>query len=394
MSQVTTSHNFCYTEDSSYIYKKEPKILFPHNWKQTLKNQPAIIDLFCGSGGFSLGFEMEGFQTLLGIDYHKPSIETFLYNRSNSNTIGILGDIRKVNLKSIKSEWFPNLNEVPITLVAGLPCQGFSLNNRKRNPNDPRNHLFWYYLEAITIFKPDFILIENVTGLKSLAKGFFIKEIIQGIKLYGEIINKDYIIEAPIILNAIDYGIPQKRIRLFIFAYHKKFHININKFLKEFQTSKILTVWDAISDLPPLKAGEIKEEYEKPPLTPYQKKLRTNAIKLTCHEAPKHTKATLLRIAKTLPGEPLYKNYPQRIRLKWDEPSPTIIAGGIRPQFQFAHPEQTRGLTVREMARLQSFPDWYIFKGGMVQGRVQVGNAVPPLLAKIWAKIIKYMLKI
>jgi DNA (cytosine-5)-methyltransferase 1 len=148
------------------------------------------------------------------------------------------------------------------------------------------------------------------------------------------------------------------------------------------------TVSDAIADLPPLLPGETATRYLTDPISSYAQLMRNGCRTLTSHEAPSHTPATLRRIAATSPGEPMYPSFRQRVRLAWDRPSPTQISGGIRPQFQFAHPSQDRGLTVRESARIQSFPDSTVIAGGMVQGRVQVGNAVPPLLAQRLAETV------
>ena len=117
--------------------------------------------------------------------------------------------------------------------------------------------------------------------------------------------------------------------------------------------------------------------------------MRKNSEKLTCHKSPNHPIDTVQKIAKTKPGEPMYPKFKQRIRLAWDIQSPTQVSGGIRPQFQFGHPEDNRGLTIRERCRIQSFPDDFIVMGGIVQGRVQTGNAVPPLLAKAVAEALK-----
>lgn len=150
---------------------------------------------------------------------------------------------------------------------------------------------------------------------------------------------------------------------------------------------KYLTVYDAISDLPKLNINEKKFQYETPAITNYQKMMRGEdnskigkPNKLFNHESPNHPDSTIQRIKNTIPGEPMYERYKQRIRLNFNKPSPTQVAGGIRPQFQFGHPNQARGLTIRERARIQSFPDYYEFLGGMVQERVQTGNAVPPIL--------------
>ena len=140
--------------------------------------------------------------------------------------------------------------------------------------------------------------------------------------------------------------------------------------------------------MPKLGNSESSDKYKGKAKSDYQKLMRgeggIEAIKTTKklynHVAPNHPQETIDKIASTKPGEPMYPKFKQRIRLKKDMPSPTQLAGGIRPQFQFGHPEQSRGLTIRERARIQSFPDSYIFEGGMVQERVQTGNAVPPLL--------------
>jgi DNA (cytosine-5)-methyltransferase 1 len=114
-----------------------------------------------------------------------------------------------------------------------------------------------------------------------------------------------------------------------------------------------------------------------------------SSVALTCHTAPNHPDSTIQRIRNTKQGDPMYPKYKQRIRLSWNGQSPTQVSGGIRPQFQFGHPEDDRGLSIRERCRIQSFPDEFIVKGGIVQGRVQTGNAVPPLLAKAVAIAIK-----
>lgn len=154
--------------------------------------------------------------------------------------------------------------------------------------------------------------------------------------------------------------------------------------------SPYVTIREAIGDLPSLKPKESKKKYEKEPFSEYQKLMRLNTNgSVECHIAPNHPIATIEKIKNTIPGEPMYPKFKQRIRLAWDIQSPTQVSGGIRPQFQFGHPEDARGLTIRERCRLQSFPDDFIVKGGTVQGRVQTGNAVPPLLAKAVALAIK-----
>ena len=193
------------------------------------------------------------------------------------------------------------------------------------------------------------------------------------------------------ILFAEDYGVPQKRKRLIFIGVRGKI-FDFNKIIKTHgkTTGKPhVSIRDAIGDLPSLQPKERKNSYKTAPLSEYQILMRNGGDNLTCHIAPNHPKDTIERIKNTIPGEPMYPKFKQRIRLAWDIQSPTQVSGGIRPQFQFGHPEDNRGLTIRERCRLQSFPDNFYVHGGIVQGRVQTGNAVPPLLAKAVAMAIK-----
>jgi len=368
-------------EESSYYWKGEPKV-FSNN-QSNVSN--AVVDLFCGAGGASHGFQMAGFNVVLGIDIHKPSMETFLYNHSNA--AGILGDIRKVDSELLKKVLKKPAIKV---LLAGVPCQGFSLNNRKRNGEDPRNYLFCEFIRIIKILKPDFVLLENVSGMKSMKQGEIVQEIESQIIKTGIETKKNYKVESRL-LNAADYGVPQRRNRLIFIGWADNYNFRWPEIT--YSETQYRTVYDAIGDLPSLSAGETKELYEKDAHSEYQKIMRNSSNVLLNHSAPKHPQSTINKIASTKPGNPMYPKYKQRIRLAWDELSPTQVAGGIRPQFQFGHPGDNRGLTVRERARLQGFPDYFQFFGGVVQGRVQTGNAVPPLLAKAIAEQIMEQIK-
>jgi len=364
-------------EESSYYWKGQPIIKKRAYTKNT---KPTVVELFSGCGGTSKGFEMAGFDIVLGADIHRPSAETFHFNHSKTTTI--LGDLTKIT-----SEEF--LNILPTkkidVMIAGVPCQGFSLNNRKRHANDKRNFLFKEYIKFVRAVKPPVAILENVSGMRSTANGNFVKEIEQEFRSAG------YTNVQHMMLNAADYGVPQARMRL-VFVATKK-GINFNWPKKIYDKNNYRTVKDAIGDLPKIKSDETATEYNGRPLTEYQKLMRKNVLKLQNHTAPAHPISTIKKIASTKPGEPMYPKFKQRIRLSWDKPSPTQVSGGIRPQFQFGHPEIARGLTIRERCRIQSFPDDFIVFGGTVQGRVQTGNAVPPLLAKAIAVQIKKVLK-
>lgn len=339
-----------------------------------------MIDLFCGAGGFAVGCSWAGFESVLGIDHFEPAMRTWSYNHPHS--IGCLGDITKIEPKQIKDLLASKgINKINL-ITGGVPCQGFSIANRKHNENDERNFLFIEYMKFVKEFNPDYIILENVSGMRSTAGGQFEKDIIKYMSSLGYTTTVD-------LLNAADYGVPQIRKRL-IFVGVKQGRGLVNKYV--FPDGKYKrnyrTVSEAISDLPELGNNEEICEYTKPAISEYQKLMKGEGEikcilppkKLSNHISPNHPQETIKKIDSTAQGKPMYSKFKQRIRLRENAPSPTQLAGGIRPQFQFGHPTQPRGLTIRERARIQSFPDSYVFLGGIVQERVQTGNAVPPLL--------------
>lgn len=352
-----------------------------------MKYHPVFIDLFSGVGGLTYGFKMAGFKPKFALDFDYDAMKIHVQN--NPEVSHIVKDIRKVSVKEIFERGQFSKGDVDV-VVGGVPCEGYSLLNRRYNPTDPRNYLFLEFLRIVREIKPRAVLIENVPGLARRKNGSFKEAIEKALEELGYTVSS-------FILLATKYGVPQKRQRIFFVGVtgNEKFEPPIpEEHALLLPTDKdAFTVWDAISDLPPLEPGEEKVWYEHPPRNKYQKLMRKGAKRLTSHVAPKHPKWTVERIKNTPPGQPIYETFKQRIRLSWDEPAPTVPAGGIRPQWFFAHPEQPRGLTVREMARLQSFPDRYIFEGvSIVKQRVLVGDAVPPLLAYALAKdLLEYL---
>ena len=365
-------------EKSSYLHDSSVKYLnldgFSHD-----STKLVMLDLFCGAGGFAVGASWSGFESVLGIDYLEPAMETWMYNHPHS--IGCLGDIKQIDPEYIRTI-LESRGITSIDLISGgVPCQGFSRANRKHNDNDERNYLFLEYLRFVKAFLPDYIILENVSGMRSTAGGQFEGQIKEAMEELGYTVTVQ-------LVNAADYGVPQIRQRLlFVGVRNEAGHTIPYSFpVGDFQ-DHYRTVSDAISDLPALDNNQTKHDYELPPQTEYQRLMRGEGDLpieptkgLFNHSAPNHLPSVLKMIANTKPGEPMYAKFKQRIRLKNDAPSPTQLAGGIRPQFQFGHPSQVRGLSIRERARIQSFPDSYVFCGGMVQERVQTGNAVPPLL--------------
>jgi DNA (cytosine-5)-methyltransferase 1 len=363
-------------EENGYYWKKDPVF---SKGGEIPNDRPIIVELFCGCGGTSMGFEMAGFEVVLGCDIHAPSIQTFKANHPNCSTI--LGDVKKVDPYTIKE--LLNGRSLDV-IIAGVPCQGFSLNNRKRHQEDDRNLMYKEFVRFIEILKPKVVVLENVSGMKST--GNFVEEIEKDLSRAGKMSVKSKLLYAP------DYGVPQKRSRLiFVGIRDEEFDFSLIQKTHGSETDKpYVTIKDAIGDLPSLKAKETKKKYKTEPFSEYQELMRLNTNgSVECHTAPNHPKDTIEKIKNTIPGEPMYPKFKQRIRLAWDIQSPTQVSGGIRPQFQFGHPEDARGLTIRERCRIQSFPDDFIVKGGTVQGRVQTGNAVPPLLAKAVALAIK-----
>jgi len=365
-------------EESGYYWKDEPYIT---KGALPVNNKPLVVELFCGCGGTSLGFEMAGFEIAVGCDIHYPSINTFKSNHQNVSTI--LGDIRKVTPKMISQLLGDRQIDV---LIGGIPCQGFSLNNRKRHENDERNLLYKEFLRFVKALKPKVVLVENVSGMKST--GDFVEKIEKDLNTAGKMKVKSELLFAP------DYGVPQSRTRLVFVGIRGRKEFDFSEIKKTHGTgtkNPYITIKEAIGDLPSLQSNETATKYEKKPFCEYQKLMRKHIKdnKLTNHKAPNHPKNVVEKIRNTKPGAPIYPKYKQRIRLAWDIQSPTQVSGGIRPQFQFGHPSDNRGLTIRERCRIQSFPDDFFVSGGIVQGRVQTGNAVPPLLAKAIALAIK-----
>lgn len=367
-------------EESPYYWKENPEILRRNSLRD--EGRPIVVDLFSGAGGFSVGFEQAGFSSALGLDIYTVAAKTFMDHRPRAGFI--LGDARAVTPEMLLEA----LNGIrPHVVTGGVPCQGFSPANRKRNDNDPRNYLFREFIRLARALRPEVLIVENVSGIRSAAKGRFVAEIVRAIEEAGYRVHVE-------VLNAADFGVPQRRKRIFFVGVMPGIQFRWPRPTHGPRGERPwVTVWEAIGDLPPLDPGGSADEYSFPPQTDYQRSVREGAVLLYNHESPRHPKGTSEMIANTPPGEPMYKKFRQRVRLHPDLPSPTIVAGGIRPQFQFGHPTQPRGLTVRELARLQSFPDTVRFHGGNVQGRVQVGNAVPPLLARALALAVRAALE-
>jgi len=294
----------------------------------------------------------------------------------------MLADIREVSSQQVIELVDSQTIDV---MTAGVPCEGFSMSNRNRTKfTDDRNFLFIEFLRIARDIRPKILLVENVANLARHDGGVFAQEIEAGMRELGYETSSH-------IVDAEDFGVPQRRRRIMFVGVLPGLHFKwpSSTHGEGPGLQKPLSVGDALlGDLPRLDSAQESDAYIGGPKTPYQKLMRGKERVLKNHQAPNHPQETIDKIANTEPGAPMYEKFKQRIRLHPQKPSPTIVSGGIRPQFAFGHPTQPRGLSIRERARLMSFPDSYEFLGGLVQGRVQTGDAVPPLLAKAVAEEI------
>jgi len=342
-----------------------------------------VIDLFCGCGGFSKGFEDAGFEVAMGLDNWNDAIVTF--NQNHKKPTGVCKDIYDFSNDELKQ--FGKKNNV-VGIIGGPPCQGFSMVG-KREASDARNTLYLQYVRFVEQIKPEFFILENVKGLLTLEKGYFKKEIIERFSELGY--NVTYKV-----LRACDYGVPQKRERVFFVGLRKdKFG---DKFFKYPEPSnEIVGTEAALSDLPSLDNGEDETKYKTKPQNNFQKLMRKNSKTIKNNEITVHTEQTKKIISmipdggniKSLPEE-FYKvrNYSSAFkRMNSKEPSTTIDCG----HRNYFHYKENRIPTVRESARIQSFPDDFEFIGSKTSQYTQVGNAVPPLLAQIMGESILKM---
>jgi DNA (cytosine-5)-methyltransferase 1 len=366
-----------------------------------------LIDLFAGAGGLTTGFHLAGFDSLCAIDINTKSLATYQHNYPNTKIIN--QDIRLIDPSQLRSRL--NLQREELSLmIGGPPCQGFSKNvpAGERNLNDSRNQLYKTFLEFVQEFRPVFVVMENVSEILKAYDGVVKDEITKQLELFGY-----KVVSAS--LNAANYGIPQTRTRAFFVASLNKLpnlpqqtHYHATKSncaatnlhcsqlnLFEPNISSIVTVRDAIGDLPPLDAGQeyIGEGYPYLPQSAYQSIIRTKSTKIVNHIARALSPIQTARVrllkegqdARDLPLELAPKKHYSGAygRLYWDQPARTITRWVFHPgSGRFFHPTQNRTITIREAARLHSYPDNFHFLGTYTDMASQIGESVPPLLAK------------
>lgn len=342
-----------------------------------------VVDLFSGCGGFSKGFEQAGFDVVLGIDNWDDALKTFEHNHDNSETLNM--DLADPDF-SLTDKMMKDID----VIIGGPPCQGFSLTG-KRVLDDPRNSLYKSMVRFVERYKPKIAVLENVSGLLTLYKGHAKEGIIKDFEALGYKVNYK-------LLLASDYGVPQNRKRV-VFVFVR------NDLEKEFEYPKkhtrVVTAGEAISDLPSLEndLGSEKMKYTSEANSEYQEEMRKNSEYLLNHVGTKHSDH-VVNVISQVPEGGNHKDLPEGVgesrkfneawtRYDRNKPSRTIDTGH-RNHF---HYEYNRVPTVRENARLQSFPDDFEFLGSKTSQNRQVGNAVPPKLGYEIAKSILEVLE-
>ena len=362
-----------------------------------------VLDLFCGAGGLSLGFEMAGFSVVLGIDSDPRCIETYTRNLGR----GVVADITRIRDPVAFLESATGLKSVDV-IIGGPPCQTFSpvgrikMRSLGRDPDaDPRNALWMHFMRFVERLKPAWFVMENVPGMASVKFGEqpFPDAVVETARKMGYTAGWR-------ILDASHCGVPQTRKRLFIVGNRMDLPIPWPG-----KNAERVTVWEAISDLEIIPHGFRKHAMPYRPrgkLTEYQELMREGAGKMLYNHVTRwHSEQDLL-IFSLLPEGGKYTDIPKELRryrddifmdryrkLRRDAPSWTLDAHMAKDCYRYIYPsrpgepEPPRTISVREAARLQSFPDRFVFPESLTHAFRQIGNAVPPLMALAMAKCLK-----
>lgn len=351
-------------------------------WKPATlhKRRVIAVDLFAGAGGMSLGARWAGIDVQLAVEIDPHATRT--YKTNHPGTRVLTKDIRSVKQIRIGKSF-----DIRI-LFGGPPCQGFSTSNqRTRNSENEQNWLYREFLRLVKQWKPQWVVFENVNGIKETESGLFLEMVQTELRSYGYTI-------ASWVLNAADFGIPQRRCRIFVVGSSEGYEIPKPRRL--LCPSRYITLKKAISDLPYLSNGAAEDclPYRTSARSAYAQLMRGHLSDCTNHLVSRNAPHIIQRYTHVPQGgnwedipPSLMENYRDRTRchtgiyrrLSLEEPS--VVIGNFRKNM-LIHPEQDRGLSVREAARLQSFPDWYVFQGSIGFQQQQVGNSVPPLLAQ------------
>ncbi len=356
-----------------------------------MRNSLTAMDLFCGAGGLSLGFQQAGFRVLAGNDCDASAMRTFCGSHPQAEFL--YGPIENFSGDDFLKACDLERNELDC-LIGGPPCQAYSVYNHQRGMHDKRSFLFYEYLRIVKDLNPRWIVIENVTGILSIANGEPAKDIVDGLEKLG------YRVELKI-LKSEDFGVPQERRRVVFLGNRIDADICWPEPLFGVGNHPFVTVSEAINDLPALKnGGELFDvPYPSSPKSAFQLEMRMHSNTVKNHSAPKLGAINLERL-KHIPEGGSWRDIPYELlpngmksakrsdhtkrygRLRRDGLSSTILTKCDIHWGAFIHPEQDRAISVREAARLQAFPDTTEFFGSKTEQYVQIGNAVPPLMGK------------
>lgn len=346
------------------------------------------IDIFSGAGGMTLGAKLAGVDVRLSAELDPSAWET--YSANHPSCLAIQADVGA--LKRIR---LPAAYDSQLVVFGGPPCQGFSTSNQKtRNKDNEKNWLFREFFNVIESIRPEWVVFENVAGILQTEDGDFVD------KILGTFNNLNYT-TAHGILNSEEFGVPQIRRRFFILARRSSGPVS----LPTPGDGRRVTVAEAISDLPPLANGDNKGTlpYASAAPLPFAQLMRCGLEACDGHIVSRNAENIVERYPYIPQGgnwqdipESMMGSYKDRTRChtgiyrRLDSAEPAVVIGNYRKNM-LLHPIQHRGLSVREAARLQSFPDWYSFKGSIGFQQQQVGNAVPPLLA---AAVFRHLRKL
>jgi len=397
------------------LQKVRPHSDFEYQYPHPVSNKApeySSLDLFSGAGGLSIGLQMAGFESVAAIEYDSHAARTYASNFPQTDVYNT--DIRDIDANEVLKKSKLRVGELDL-LAGGPPCQGFSINAPVRSLDDPRNHLFLDFLRFAKVFKPKTILIENVPGIVTLDKGSVVEAIYHHLEKMGYTTSHR-------ILYAGHYGVPQMRFRTIFLATKndnyqlqhphpthnstaranfggaKELCFHIQPLLDSNLVSQT-TVWDAISDLPRITQDSREEDFQyETASTEFQRYAREGSNQIKNHYCSKIGKANKSRLAH-IPQGGSWRDIPfdllpaglKRARRsdhtkRYGRLHPNGLASTILTKCDphwgsFFHPEQDRIISIREAARLQSFPDSFHFLGSLTEQYRQVGNAVPPLLA-------------
>ena len=343
-----------------------------------------VGDLFAGVGGMSEGFKMAGgYDIAFAVEFDKEIASAYQKNHIGTDVYPM--DIREIDVVKLHKK-HPHID----VIIGGPPCQSKKKKGKRLNLDDPRNFLFQQYVRFVKEFKPKYFVLENVPNIITTSKGYFKNQIVEAFNKLGYEVKYG-------VLKATDFGVPQDRHRAVFLGQLGKIEIDLPK-----PEGKTTNIQQAIYDLPFIDSGEGEElsSYDKKPMSDYQKELRGSCKVLHNHVATKHSKLALQRLSlipkgagkEVLPEEHRTKSIYSGTwcRLLEDGVAATITTRFDTPSSgRFTHPILNRCLTVREAARIQSFPDSFVFYGTKTIQMKEVGNAVPPFLARAIANVIK-----